>query len=475
MNLKEGVEPNWDKVVSYLSTNKLPPNYTSKVDISNNDDGSTYMVRVYDPQGKVISFWYHGSVSANKIAGGSMMSLGKWTWDGTKPVIPSIDNINPTKSAAGYAKNEDDIIKNNKILGVGSRNDLVKKIQDNLYWYYEEKIKRNELPNPGCSVGADEMTAICDGIFGQKTKQVVLKYQEDLGLNKDGYVGNETYRNMFPVSEMHKSNGYKKPINEQLTQNQRQASLQSGPVSRERADQLAADGKLNVDTANNPIFDCVKNYLADFELQLRANDKNKIKIKYFPDYMAVVIPPGFYSGEMENIEKFFTDGRYEYYVGDKLMDSADKWYCRGARFYDTRNNATPATLGAKEPEKKEVKQELAPTNCAASLSEIKAGSNKILKKGCKTDAVKELQKMLKMEEKNHTGLFGDITKAKVIEFQKNNKDAEGKSLVPDGIVGDKTYEALVKANTTTEPTSNLKGATSAVQQYLPKGVSRTLN
>lgn len=106
------------------------------------------------------------------------------------------------------------------------------------------------------------------------------------------------------------------------------------------------------------------------------------------------------------------------------------------------------------------------------MSEIKVGSNKILKKGCKTDAVKELQKILKMETKHHTGLFGDITKAKVIEFQKNNKDAEGKSLVPDGTVGNKTYEALVKSSTTTP---NLRGATSAVQQYLPKGVTATLN
>ena len=100
-------------------------------------------------------------------------------------------------------------------------------------------------------------------------------------------------------------------------------------------------------------------------------------------------------------------------------------------------------------------------NCAASLGEIKAGSNKILKHGCKTEAVKELQKMLGMEAKYHTGMFGRITKAKVIEFQKdpNNKDAEGKALLPDGRVGDKTYGALVKAKTaattTTDPATTV--------------------
>ena len=103
-------------------------------------------------------------------------------------------------------------------------------------------------------------------------------------------------------------------------------------------------------------------------------------------------------------------------------------------------------------------------NCAASLGEIKAGSNKILKHGCKTEAVKELQKMLGMEAKYHTGMFGRITKAKVIEFQKdpNNKDAEGKALVPDGRVGDKTYVALVKAKTTATTTTPVDSAKAAI-------------
>jgi hypothetical protein len=188
--------PNWDKVVNYLKTNKFPPNYTSKIEVENNDDGSTFSVHVYDSQGKRIRFWDDGEVSANKKEGGDVFRLGKWTWDGTKPVIPSWDITNPTKSAAGYAQNEDDLLKNNKILGIGSRNDLVKKIQGELYSEYEDEINAKTLPNPGCSVDADENT-ICDGIYGQKTKQLVSRYQEDNGLNKDGYVGNETYRAMF--------------------------------------------------------------------------------------------------------------------------------------------------------------------------------------------------------------------------------------------------------------------------------------
>jgi hypothetical protein len=255
---------------------------------------------------------------------------------------------------------------------------------------------------------------------------------------------------------------------QQLSQNQRDASFQAGPVSRERADNLASSGTLSVSTENNPIFDCVKNSYADYELILSTNKRNKIKFEYFPNYMSVVFPSDFYTTGKTYRENFFTDGRYFYYADDRLDHSYDKWYCKGARDYSVRDNNTELESSNPAAEQPKATQPIA--NCAASLSEIKAGSNKILKKGCKTDAVKELQKMLKMDVKHHTGFFGDITKAKVIEFQKNNKDDEGKPLVPDGKVGNKTYEALVK----TQTTPNLKGATSAVKQYVPKGLSSSL-
>lgn len=106
-------------------------------------------------------------------------------------------------------------------------------------------------------------------------------------------------------------------------------------------------------------------------------------------------------------------------------------------------SAAPASAAA------EVKAPDINVNCAASLAEIKKGSMKILKYGCKTDAVKELQKLLGMEEKYQTGYFGNMTKGKVIEFQKANKDPEGKDLVPDGKVGDKTYSVMAYKKITT--------------------------
>jgi len=135
------------------------------------------------------------------------------------------------------------------------------------------------------------------------------------------------------------------------------------------------------------------------------------------------------------------------------LGKEDKLLATAPNNQPAQNSASaPAGSAAPASAAAEVKAPDINVNCAASLSEIKEGSMKILKYGCKTDAVKELQKMLGMEEKYQTGYFGNMTKAKVIEFQKANKDAKGVQLVPDGKVGDKTYNALVaaKASTTTD-------------------------
>jgi len=90
------------------------------------------------------------------------------------------------------------------------------------------------------------------------------------------------------------------------------------------------------------------------------------------------------------------------------------------------------------------------SNCAESLDNIKEDNFEIIKYGCKNNAVKELQKLLGMEEKYHTGYFGKITRGKVIEFQKTHKDSTGSNLKPDGIVGFKTYQSLISQVKPTE-------------------------
>ncbi len=104
-------------------------------------------------------------------------------------------------------------------------------------------------------------------------------------------------------------------------------------------------------TEGNPIFNCVKNYYADFESKLRSDLKNKTKYEYFQDYMSIISPDG--SGDKEN---FFTDGKYEYFTKGKLYQEG-KWFCKGERDYDVddskpspeANDSFPLKLGSKGP------------------------------------------------------------------------------------------------------------------------------
>jgi peptidoglycan hydrolase-like protein with peptidoglycan-binding domain len=84
-------------------------------------------------------------------------------------------------------------------------------------------------------------------------------------------------------------------------------------------------------------------------------------------------------------------------------------------------------------------------NCAPQLLDITKG--KILKFGCKTQGVKELQTLLDFT--TPTGYFGKITKQKVIDFQKKN------NIEDDGIVGPETYKALTP-NAVPAPAQDVK-------------------
>ena len=196
-------------------------------------------------------------------------------------------------------------------------------------------------------------------------------------------------------------------------------------------------------------------------------------------YYAYDIPSSTPGGIAERVV-FYNNGTG--HIVKRGTHEAGKWKC-GTSGVEFRIDSDPSAvrylgkITASPVEK--VNEPNLTSNCAASLDEIKPGSNKILIRGCKTDAVKKLQEMLGMEVKYQTGFFGDITKAKVIEFQKANKDAEGKPLVPDGKVGSKTYGAMVTSKgpsqtDSAQPTGNLRGVTSALRQYVPKGLSATL-
>jgi peptidoglycan hydrolase-like protein with peptidoglycan-binding domain len=94
-------------------------------------------------------------------------------------------------------------------------------------------------------------------------------------------------------------------------------------------------------------------------------------------------------------------------------------------------------------------QKINTTNCANQLIDIAndPSKRKILKFGCKTQGVKELQTLLGVFGKDGvpTGYFGKRTKQAVIDFQTKNQLVK-----KEGIVGPETYKALTP-NAVTAP------------------------
>jgi len=98
-------------------------------------------------------------------------------------------------------------------------------------------------------------------------------------------------------------------------------------------------------------------------------------------------------------------------------------------------------------------------NTSLTIDDVKAG--KEVSKGMKGAVVGEIQKLLIAagfknisKSGNVDNIFGSRTKSSVEDFQKANKDADGNQLTVDGIVGDKTINALQKATPASSSSSS---------------------
>jgi hypothetical protein len=119
---------------------------------------------------------------------------GNLSWDGAKPTFTW--DINITKSSPGYVSDTDvdfsAVTNDNKIMGLGAKGSLVKKVQNFLASNgYTGETFTNDIQ----ACATDENS--CDGNYGAKTKKMVKKFQEDAEIKPDGIFGGQTYAAMF--------------------------------------------------------------------------------------------------------------------------------------------------------------------------------------------------------------------------------------------------------------------------------------
>jgi hypothetical protein len=119
---------------------------------------------------------------------------GNLSWDGAKPTFTWERNI--TKSSPGYVSDTDvdfsAVTDDNKIMGLGAKGSLVKKVQNFLASNgYTGETFTNDIQ----ACATDENS--CDGNYGTKTKKMVKKFQEDAEIKPDGIFGGQTYAAMF--------------------------------------------------------------------------------------------------------------------------------------------------------------------------------------------------------------------------------------------------------------------------------------
>jgi hypothetical protein len=187
----------------------------------------------------------------------------------------------------------------------------------------------------------------------------------------------------------------------------------------------------------NGNFEDGKTYMA---IRDKDNQKYQLTVQNLDNvtgknFNIKIVGPGTYGGQKLNGQPFeLTLTSPNVLSGNNEMGD----------FTIVSNNGKPVGNNSTTPAAKPNTSTIITTNCANQLINISNVKNKLLKFGCKTQGVKELQTILSVFGKDGapTGYFGKRTKQAVIDFQKTHKDSEGKDLVPDGKVGTKTYEAL---------------------------------
>jgi hypothetical protein len=192
-------DADYSKIVKYYSGN-TDANWTFVSAGTLDDNGIIYdkiKVKTKDTakNGNDCSMVLYDDTDAVKVnCKKSKYTNGQWSWDGDKPTFTWEDSI--TKSSPGYVSDTDAdfsaVTNDNKIMGLGAKGSLVKKVQNFLASNgYTGETFTNDIQ--ACATDVNS----CDGIYGVKTKNMVKKFQEDAEIKVDGIFGEQTYDAMF--------------------------------------------------------------------------------------------------------------------------------------------------------------------------------------------------------------------------------------------------------------------------------------
>jgi peptidoglycan hydrolase-like protein with peptidoglycan-binding domain len=142
---------------------------------------------------------------------------------------------------------------------------------------------------------------------------------------------------------------------------------------------------------------------------------------------------------------FYGDGSYRKFQGNTQLQ-VGTWKCGGQslQVFDREDPKMISYFPFPNKTTQTKNTTINLQNCAPQLVDVTKG--KVLKFGCKTQGVKELQTLLDFT--TPTGYFGNVTKKKVMDFQKNN------NLKVDAIVGPETYKVLT-ANAIAPPSQDV--------------------
>lgn len=154
-----------------------------------------YFSRVKDNQDNTVEIKSNGTWKWKEYSTDDTKMTGRWTWDGSKIKFDTKSGL--SKRASGYFTEEDGpadgdgiriaVFEKNKIGNIGAKGPVVKRIQ----WH----VTPDDTDNPvdvGTGLGCGGNTDNCNGVYDQKTKDLVKAWQKERGLTVDGIFGKQS-------------------------------------------------------------------------------------------------------------------------------------------------------------------------------------------------------------------------------------------------------------------------------------------